>query len=129
MDIRQLQSLIKLIDYPMITCVYGFTGRGHFSETFRAAGLVPQVVLSVADTDIVRTYVLEEMGIGIITSMALDEPANGATCNRDVSHPFPWEVTRIADLNDKHLRHYEQTFIDLFLDLVAKSDDGKIHRI
>ena len=51
------------------------------------------------------------------------------TRSRDVSHLFPWEVTRIAYLNDKYLRHYEQTFIDLFLDYVARSDDGKIYRI
>ncbi|MCP4769357.1 MAG: LysR family transcriptional regulator [Gammaproteobacteria bacterium] len=121
--------LEDLCHYPLITYVYGFTGRGHFSDTFREAGLVPHVVLSAADTDIIRTYVLEEMGIGIIASMALDEPDNGITRNRDVSHLFPWEVTRIAYLNNKYLRHYEQTFIDLFLDYVAKSDDGKIHRI
>ena len=129
--LQQLENLTleDLCHYPLITYVYGFTGRGHFSETFREAGLVPHVVLSAADTDIIRTYVLEEMGIGIIASMALDEPDNGITRNRDVSHLFPWEVTRIAYLNDKYLRHYEQTFIDLFLDYVAKSDEGKIHRI
>jgi len=129
--LQQLEKLTleDLCHYPLITYVFGFTGRGHFSETFRAADLVPHVVLSAADTDIIRTYVLEEMGIGIIASMALDEADNGITRNRDVSHLFPWEVTRIAYLNDKYLRHYEQTFIDLFLDYVAKSDDGKIHRI
>ncbi len=128
--LQQLEDLTleDLCHYPLITYVYGFTGRGHFSETFREAGLVPHVVLSAADTDIIRTYVLEEMGIGIIASMALDEP-DGITRNRDVSHLFPWEVTRIAYLNDKYLRHYEQTFIGLFLDYVAKSDDGKISRI
>jgi LysR family cys regulon transcriptional activator len=129
--LQQLENLTleDLCQYPLITYVYGFTGRGRFSETFREAGLEPHVVLSAADTDIIRTYVLEEMGIGIIASMALNEPDKGITRDRDVSHLFPWEVTRIAYLNDKYLRHYEQTFIDLFLDYVAKSDDGKIHRI
>ena len=129
--LQQLEELTleDLCQYPLITYVYGFTGRGSFSETFREAGLTPHVVLSAADTDIIRTYVLEEMGIGIIASMALDEADNGITRNRDVSHLFAWEITRIAYLNDKYLRNYEQTFIDLFLDHVAKSDDGKIYRI
>ena len=127
-QVEQL-TLEDLCRYPLVTYVYGFTGRGHFSETFREAGLVPHVVLSAADTDIIRTYVLEEMGIGIIASMALDEDDEGVTRSRDVSHLFPWEVTRIAYLNDKYLRQYEQTFIDLFLDYVARSDDGKIYRI
>ena len=122
-------TLEDLCDYPLITYVYGFTGRRSFSETFSAAGLKPHVVLSAADTDIIRTYVLEEMGIGIIASMALDDVDDGETRSRDVSHLFPWEITRIAYLNDKYLRHYEQKFIDLFLDYVAKSDEGKIYRM
>lgn len=122
-------TLEDLCDYPLITYVYGFTGRRSFSETFSAAGLNPHVVLSAADTDIIRTYVLEEMGIGIIASMALDDIDDGQTRSRDVSHLFPWEITRIAYLNDKYLRHYEQKFIDLFLDYVAKSDEGRIYRM
>lgn len=122
-------TLEDLCQYPLITYVYGFTGRGRFSETFRDAGLKPHVVLSAADTDIIRIYVQEEMGVGIIASMALGDVDNKTTRSRDVSHLFPWEITRIAYLNDKYLRHYEQKFIDLLLDHVASSDDGKIHRI
>lgn len=123
-------TLEDLCQYPLITYVFGFTGRGRFSETFREAGLTPHVVLSAADTDIIRTYVLEQMGIGIIASMALEEEGDsGPTRSRDLSHLFPWEVTRIAFLNDKYLRRYEQTFIDLFLDYVAKSENDKILRL
>ena len=121
-------SLEDLCQYPLVTYVYGFTGRGSFSETFAVAGLEPHVVLSAADTDIIKTYVREEMGIGIIASMALDESGADGICSRDVSHLFPWEITRIAYLNDKYLRHYEQKFIDLFLDYVASAEDGRIHR-
>ena len=122
-------TLEDLCQYPLITYVYGFTGRGSFSETFRDAGLAPHVVLSAADTDIIRIYVQEEMGIGIIASMALEDVDDQSTRSRDISHLFPWEITRIAYLNDKYLRHYEQKFIDLLLDYVARSEDGKIHRI
>lgn len=122
-------TLEDLCQYPLITYVYGFTGRGRFSETFREAGLTPHVVLSAADTDIIRIYVQEEMGIGIIASMALGDVDNETTRSRDVSHLFPWEITRIAYLNDKYLRHYEQKFIDLLLDFVAGSDTGKVYRI
>ncbi len=122
-------TLEDLCKYPLITYVYGFTGRGRFSEAFHDAGLEPHVVLSAADTDIIRIYVQEAMGIGIIASMALGDVDNKTTRSRDVSHLFPWEITRIAYLNDKYLRHYEQKFIDLLLDYVARSDDGKIHRI
>jgi DNA-binding transcriptional LysR family regulator len=129
--LQQLQELTlkDLCKYPLITYVHGFTGRGRFSETFADAGLEPHVVLSAADSDIIKTYVLEEMGIGIIASMALDDTDCAVTSSRDVSHLFPWEITRIAYLNDKYLRYYEQKFIELFLDYVAEADDGSLYRL
>ncbi len=120
--------LENLCEYPLVTYVYGFTGRQHFSETFEAAGLEPHVVLSAADTDIIKTYVNEEMGVGIIASMGFDPADETWLQGRDISHLFPWEVTRIAYLNDKYLRHYERKFIDLLLEHVAQSKDGRMRR-
>ena len=120
--------LDDLCEYPLITYVYGFTGRKTFSDTFEKAGLEPHVVLSAADTDIIKTYVQEEMGIGIIASMALGGIEIENLVSRDVSHLFPWEVTRIAYLNDKFLRHYEQKFIDLLLDYIRDADTDKVRR-
>jgi len=122
-------SLADLCDYPLITYVFGFTGRKTFSDTFLKANLEPHVVLSAADTDIIKTYVQEEMGVGIIASMALDDREDENFISRDVSHLFPWEISRIAYLNDKFLRRYQQKFIDLFLDYVYRSDDNKIQRL
>jgi LysR family cys regulon transcriptional activator len=85
-------------------------------------------VLSAAYSDIVRSYVREN-GCRIIASMALEDVDDGITRNRDVSHLFPWEITRIAYQNGKYLRHYEQKFIELLLDFVANPDTGKVHRI
>jgi LysR family cys regulon transcriptional activator len=128
LSIEQL-SLTDLCDYPLITYVYGFTGRRTFSDTFTKASLNPHVVLSAADTDIIKTYVQEEMGVGIIASMALDDREDENFISRDVSHLFPWEISRIAYINDKFLRQYEKTFIDLFLDYVKRSEDNKFQRL
>jgi LysR family cys regulon transcriptional activator len=122
-------TLADLCDYPLITYVFGFTGRKTFSDTFVKANLEPHVVLSAADTDIIKTYVQEEMGVGIIASMALDDREDENFISRDVSHLFPWEISRIAYLNDKFLRRYQKKFIDLFLDYVYRSDDNKIQRL
>jgi LysR family cys regulon transcriptional activator len=119
-------SLKDLCDYPIVTYVYGFTGRRSFSDTFEKANLEPHVVLSAADTDIIKTYVRGEMGVGIIASMALDDDNDQGLVSRDVSYLFPWEITRIAYLNDKFLRQYQQKFIDLFLAYVRKSGDKRI---
>ncbi|MCU7850565.1 MAG: hypothetical protein KZQ89_21880, partial [Candidatus Thiodiazotropha sp. (ex Lucinoma kastoroae)] len=55
-------TLEALCQYPIITYVAGFTGRGHLNDTFGMAGLVPHIVLSATDTDVIKTYVREGMG-------------------------------------------------------------------
>lgn len=112
--LRQPLTLEALCDYPVITYVYGFTGRGHFSDTFLKAGLQPHVVLSAADTDVIKTYVRQGLGIGIIASLAFQPEKDQGLIARDLSHLFPWEVTRVAYSRDKYLRRYVHRFIDLF---------------
>ncbi|MGB5718281.1 MAG: LysR substrate-binding domain-containing protein, partial [Gammaproteobacteria bacterium] len=65
--------LNDLCDYPIITYVIGFTGRKSLNETFHRAQLEPSIVLGAADTDIIKTYVLGGLGIGIIASMAFNK--------------------------------------------------------
>ena len=116
-------TLEELCDYPIITYVFGFTGRSHFSKTFQDARLNPRVVLSAADTDVIKTYVRERMGVGIIASMAYTSGQDSDLLLKDLSHIFPWEVTKIAYLKDKYMREYQQHFIDLFEKFVES--DGK----
>jgi LysR family cys regulon transcriptional activator len=98
----------------MITYLFGFTGRGRLSDTFAKEGLRPRVVLSAADTDVIKTYVREGLGIGIIADLAYDAAEDGDLEMRDLGHLFPWEVTRIAHLRDKYLGRLQQRFLDLF---------------
>lgn len=107
-------SLEALCAHPLITYVFGMTGRGHFSDTFAAAGLHPKIVLGAADTDIIKTYVREGMGVGIITCLAYEYERDSDLHMRDLSHLFPWETTKIAFLRDKFLRGFQQKFIDIF---------------
>ena len=72
------------------------------------------MVLSAADTDIIKTYVQAEMGVGIIASRALDDREDENFISRDVSHLFPWETSRIAYVNDKFLPQYEKNLLILF---------------
>ena len=107
-------SLKDLCEHPIITYVFGFTGRGHFSETFTKAGLSPRVVLSAADTDVIKTYVSQGMGVGIIASLAYTPEEDTDLEMRDLSNLFPWEITKIAYRKGKYLRRYQERFIELF---------------
>jgi LysR family cys regulon transcriptional activator len=112
--------LNDLCDYPIITYVMGFTGRKSLDETFHRAQLKPNIVLSAADTDIIKTYVLDGLGIGIIASMAFNKSIDKSLRFKDLSDLFPWEITRIAYLKNKYIRRHQQTFIDMFLEAIRK---------
>lgn len=107
-------TLNTLSNYPIVTYVHGFTGREVFNETFKKAGLNPQIVLSAADTDVIKTYVRNGMGVGVIANMTYLPDKDSDLELRDLSHLFPWETTKIAYKKDKYLRRHQQRFIDLF---------------
>ena len=118
-------DLKRLTRFPIITYVYGFTGRSVFTETFAEQGLAPKVILSAADTDIIKTYVREGLGVGIIASLAYEEVQDDDLQHRDLSGLFPWETTRIAYQKDKYIRRHQQYFIDLFQETVR--EQGRWH--
>ncbi|MDQ7076138.1 MAG: LysR substrate-binding domain-containing protein [Gammaproteobacteria bacterium] len=107
-------TLKHLCDYPLITYIFGFTGRGNLNQTFKRADLQPQIALSAADTDVIKTYVREGLGIGIIADLAFNEKEDHDLQKRDLSHLFPWETTKVAYLNDTYLRTFQRRFIELF---------------
>jgi LysR family cys regulon transcriptional activator len=122
-------QLNDLCDYPIITYVMGFTGRKNFNETFSQARLKPGIVLSAADTDIIKTYVLDGLGIGIIASMAFVRNLDKPLRFKDLSDLFPWEITRIAYLKNKYIRRHQQTFIDLFLETIRKDKSTRFEAL
>ena len=54
-------------------------------------------------------------GIEIGGSGGRIEPEHDADLEaRDLSHLFPWEVTKIAYTREKYVRRFQQHFMDLF---------------
>jgi LysR family cys regulon transcriptional activator len=98
----------------MITDVFGVTPRGNFSNTFAREGLNPRVVLSAADSDVIKTYVREGLGFGVIAEIAYEEQADQDLGVRDLSHLFPWEMTRIAHAKKKYLCRFQRQFVELY---------------
>jgi len=112
-------TLERLCEHPMITYVFGFTGRGTLSDTFAKEGLRPHVVVSAADTDVIKTYVRQGMGYGIVADLAYQPEDDDDLGKTDLSHLFPWEVTKIAYRRDKYLREFQQRFIEMFQEATA----------
>jgi LysR family cys regulon transcriptional activator len=122
-------ELMHLSEYPIITYIAGFTGRQHFNETFAEAGLEPHTVLSAADTDIIKAYVKEGLGIGVIANMAYDPNQDNELAIRDLSHLFPWEITRIAYQKNRYIRRFQQTFIELFQQVIKNDRSNRLQAL
>jgi len=115
-------NLKALSEVPLVTYVQGFTGCTAFTDTFERAGVRPKIVLSASDTDVIKTYVREGLGVGIIASPAYVDDQDQDLIRRDLSELFPWGTTRIAYQKDKFIRRHQRYFIDLLLKTVRQPD-------
>lgn len=105
-------SLEALSEYPIITYHEGFTGRAHIDKAFADAGIVPDVVLSAIDADVIKTYVELDLGVGIVASMAYDADKDRSLRLIEVPELFPENTTRLAVRRGTYLRSYAHAFIE-----------------
>jgi len=107
-------SLEDLASYPIVTYVFGFTGRSQLDKAFESAGLAAHVVFTAADADVIKTYVRLGLGIGIIASMAYDHTVDTDLVAIDASHLFEASTTKIGFRRGTFLRGYMYEFVRLF---------------
>ncbi|RZU01037.1 CysB family HTH-type transcriptional regulator [Rivibacter subsaxonicus] len=107
-------TLQRLAQFPLITYDGGYTGRSHIDEGFAKAGLVPDVVLSAMDADVIKTYVELGLGVGIVASIAFDAERDRGLVALDARHLFAVNLTRLAIRRGAYLRGYAFDFIGTF---------------
>lgn len=115
-----LITLDDLARYPIITYEVGYTGRSHIDSAFAAHGLVPDVVLTAMDADVIKTYVELGMGVGIVASVAVDAERDAHLRILDAGHLFQINVTRLGLRSGAWLRGYAYSFIELFVPTLTK---------
>jgi len=107
-------GLSDVAAHPIVTYVFGFTGRSKLDEAFINEGLIPRVVFTAADADVIKTYVRLGLGIGIVAGMAHDAEADSDLVALDASHLFSSSVTKIGCRRGTFLRGYMYDFIQDF---------------
>ncbi len=105
-------SLERLAAFPILTYSFGFTGRSNIEAAFKDSTSELDIILSAADTDVIKTYVRLGLGVGIIAGMAYDKTIDADLVARDLSHLIPCSKTKIAYLKNNYLPLYGQHFID-----------------
>ena len=107
-------TLKQLAAHPIITYVFSFSGPSSLHDIFAKEGLVPNVVLTARDADVIKTYVRLGLGIGIVASMAIDPKDDADLVQIDTAHLFPAHTTWIGFRRGGLLRKYQLDFVQLF---------------
>ena len=126
-------TLEAIAAWPIVTYVFGFTGRSQLDRAFNDAGLHPDVVFTATDADVIKTYVRAGMGAGIIAGLAYDEELDADLACLDAGHLFEQATTRIGFRRGIFMRNYMYEFIELFaphlkremVQQAARTDDRK----
>lgn len=106
-------TLKEIAAYPIITYHEGFTGRSQLDKAFADAGLMPDIVMSALDADVIKAYVELGLGVGIVASMAYCEDRDIDVALPDSEHLFRLNTTRIGVRKGHYLRGYAYKFIEL----------------
>lgn len=107
-------TLEAVAEHPIVTYVFGFTGRSRLDEAFMKKGLAAKVVFTAADADVIKTYVRLGLGIGIVARMAFDDVNDDDLVALDASHLFTPSVTKIGFRRGTFLRGFMYEFIEMF---------------
>lgn len=107
-------TLEAIAEHPIITYDFAFTGRSKINQAFDAKGLIPNVVLTAIDADVIKTYVELGLGIGILAQMAFEPSRDRHLRAIDASHLFEPSTTRIGISRNSYLRKYVYDFIEMF---------------
>ncbi len=103
-------TLADIARFPLVTYVFGFTGRSKLDEAFSRAGLAPRVVFTAVDADVIKTYVRLGLGVGIVAQMAVGADDRDLVA-LDASHLFETSTTRIGFRKGTFLRGFMYEFM------------------
>lgn len=111
---RKKLTLSDLARYPIV----GYNPRSRsgqiIGKVFRDHALKPSFVVSASDSDVIRTYVEEGLGIAVVPTLSLAscEPRLHAV---DATHLFPRSATIVSLRRSAYLRGYLIDFISMLV--------------
>lgn len=107
-------TLEAVARYPVITYDFALAGDSPIKRAFDQKRLVPNIVLTAIDADVIKTYVEMGLGIGILAKMAFDPARDMGLRLIDASHLFEPSMARIGLRPNAYLRGYVYEFIEMF---------------
>jgi len=111
---RQKRVTLKAISsYPLITLDVGSHGQSKMRELFARSGLVPHIVFSGVDVDVVKAFVEAGLGIAVLPRIAYEPEREPKLRAIDVSHLFESHSGCLALRRNHYLRGFVYAFIEM----------------
>jgi len=114
-------TLEAIARYPVITYDFALAGDSPIKRAFDQKRLVPDVVLTAIDADVIKAYVEMGLGIGILAKMAFDPARDMGLRLIDASQLFEPSMARIGLRPNAYLRGYVYEFIEMFAPHLKRS--------
>ena len=106
-------TLEEISRWPLITYRQGITGRSPIDEAFGRKGLLPDIVLSAQDSDVIKTYVELGLGVGLVAEQSSGENEEGKLVRLDTRHLFDANTVWLGLKRGQLQRNYVWRFIEL----------------
>lgn len=107
-------TLRDIAEYPIVTYDFAMGANSVEQRAFRQAAVVPNVVLTALDADVIKTYVELNLGIGLLAMPAYEPQRDIYLRMIDVGHLFEKSTSYLILRKGAYLRGYMYDFIELF---------------
>ncbi len=115
LDDGQLLTLERLARYRIVTHEFGWMGHEMRDRLSAVFGVVPQGLTQEMDADVIKTYVRQGLGVGVIASIAFDPQRDAGLVALNAAHLFAPSATRLAVRQGVELYPFQRDFIQLLV--------------
>lgn len=106
-------TLADIAQYPLVGYNPQQRGGQIVAATFLNHGLEPKLVVSAIDSDVIKAYVAEGLGIAIVPTLSLDPETDRNLVAVDATRLFPKSVMTVSLRREAYLRRYVSDFVQL----------------
>lgn len=115
-------GLDDIARYPIVSYHPRSRGGQVIAQAFRDGGVTVRHVVSASDSDVIKAYVTEGLGIAIVPTMALDPAGDARLHAVDVTQLFPESMMTVSLRRGTHLRRYLTDLIQMVVPQLGRED-------
>lgn len=118
--------LADLASLPLVSYESSLQPESSLRRAFAAAGLEPNIACTSADADLIKTYVLAGLGVGILAEMALSDVDARTLVTLDIDVLLPECTSWLVLRRDRVLRSYVARLATL---VAPQLDEAELRRV